>query len=284
MNFGKYLPDNLCRWLDCNAKNASDITIIADKNMFVSAKGLILESPYQVTKLQLVQIVERLCKGSIYASQNTLKHGYITDENGCRIGVCGTCIYDESGNPSFLRDISAINIRIARDIVGAANSVMRYIYDGQRVNNTLIVSPPSCGKTTMLRDVARNLGNTLRVGIVDERDEISTGQTLGKYSFTVSRCTKYDGILMLLRSMSPQVVLTDEIGTIQDEEAIAKLVNAGVKIICTAHGYDEKDVKRRRAIASLVDENIFERIIVLSARKGPGTVEKIVCREEEEHG
>ncbi|MBQ7976938.1 MAG: stage III sporulation protein AA [Clostridia bacterium] len=283
MNFEKYLPENLCSWLDCNAKNASDITIVADNNMFVSVNGINIKSPYWVSKHQLVQIVEKICNGSIYANQNTLKYGYITDENGCRIGVCGTCVYDENGKAAFLRDVSAINIRIARDVVGAANSVMRYIYDGQTVYNTLIVSPPSCGKTTMLRDVARNLGSILRVGIVDERYEILIGQTLGKYAFAIKGCTKHDGILMMLRSMSPQVVLTDEIGTTSDEEAIVKLINAGVKIICTAHGYNEKDVQRRKAIASLIEDNVFERIIVLSARNAPGTVEKIVCRKEEKH-
>ncbi len=283
MNFEQYLPENLCRWIDCNAKNASDITIVADNNMFASINGVNIKSPYWVSKNQLAQIVEKICNGSIYANQNTLKQGYITDKNGCRIGVCGTCVYDESGKAAFLRDVSAINIRVARDVVGASNSVMPYIYDGQTVYNTLIVSPPSCGKTTMLRDIARNLGNVVRIGIVDERDEILIGQTLAKYAFWVKGCTKHDGILMLLRSMSPQVILTDEIGTTQDEEAILKLINAGIKIICTAHGYDENDVQRRKAIASLIKDNTFERIIILSAKHSPGTVEKIICRKEEKH-
>lgn len=276
MNFTRYLPEDMCGWIDLNAKSASDITLISEKNMYITVNGINIISPFYVSDNDLKRIVERLCGGSIYANQNTLKYGYITDENGCRVGVCGTSIYDEDNKPKFLRDITAVNIRVARDVKGASDDVIGYIFDGKKVKNTLIVSPPSAGKTTLLRDIARSLGNSLRVGILDEREEIAKSDDMGRFTFCVKGCGKYDGILNMLRSMAPEVIITDEIGTEDDEIAIEKLIDSGCKIVCSAHGYDEKDILRRSTFKRLVDERIFERIIVLSKRNGVGTVEKII--------
>lgn len=279
MNFTKYLPEKLCRWIDMYSKEASDITLFSGKNAVVSLAGQNKESSCFLSKEEFDNVVAKICKGSLYANQESMKQGYITDD-GCRIGVCGTSVYD-GGKMMYMRDITALNIRVARDIKGVSDGVINYIFDGETVKNTLIVAPPSCGKTTMLRDIGRNLGEYLRVGIVDEREEIVINNDIGKFTFFVKKCSKYDGVLNLLRSMSPQVIVTDEIGTREDEEAVQKLINAGCKIICTAHGYDERDVMRKPAIKKLTDENIFELIIVLSSKNGVGTVEKIICRDED---
>lgn len=276
MNLKKYLPQNLCSWLEIYGKNATDITLIAEKNMFISEKGAIKEAPYTISKEELSNIVVRMCKGSIYANQNTLKDGYIALEEGFRVGVTGTCVYSEDGKIAYMRDITAINIRVARNIPSAAAKVISAITDGTVIHNTLIISPPGAGKTTMLRDIAKSLGDMFRIGIVDERSEIAFGANLGKYSVVTDKCNKHDGILMLLRSMAPSAVLTDEIGSSEDEAALEKLVNAGVKIICTAHGYDEKDAARRKTIGNMLKEGVFDRVIVLSSKNGPGTVEKII--------
>ena len=175
-----------------------------------------------------------------------------------------------------MRNITALNIRISKEVVGAANEIMKYLHSGNRVYNTLIVAPPSGGKTTLLRDISRNLGEIYRVGIVDERSEIGNGKNIGKHTFVLDGCSKKEGIGILLRSMSPQVIITDEIGTKEDEEAIERLINAGVKIICTAHGYGIEDVKRRNAISALINEKVFEKIIILSMRCGPGTIEDVI--------
>lgn len=275
MTYINYLPQSLALWLENNAKEATDITLINDKNMFITEKGYIKESPFFVSKNLLYDIVMKMCKGSMYANQNTLKDGYITLGGGHRVGVVGTVV-NESGKSTYMREISALNIRISRDIYGAADKIMPYIKSENRVYNTLIISPPSCGKTTALRDVARQLGNCVKVGVVDERSEIVQGKCVGKYVFSLDGCSKHEGILMLLRSMAPSVIITDEIGSEEDETAIKKLINAGVKIICTAHGYDEKDVMRRKVLAELITDGAFERLIILSAKNGAGTLEKVI--------
>lgn len=279
MEFEKYLPRNMCDWLINNSDKAGDITLIADKNMFISSSGITKESPHFVTKSMLEDIVTRMCRGSIYANQHTLKHGFITLQGGIRVGVTGKCIVSDE-KISYMRNITAINIRIPRDLFGVADKVMEYIENSDRVFNTLIISPPSGGKTTLLKDIARQLGNKYRVGVADERGEFSDCSNLGKYTFVMEDCEKDEGIVMLLRSMSPQVIITDEIGTEKDEYAIRKVINAGAKTICTAHGFDERDIMRRNVFKSLLKEKIFERIIVLSGRNGPGTLEKVIDNKE----
>lgn len=275
MNIEKYLPRDMCSWIEKNAFNAGNITLIRKKNMFVTENDAIVESPFFVTETILENIVNLMCKGSIYANQHTLKDGYIPLEEGCRAGITGTCI-TENGKVNYMRNITAVNIRICREVTGCADGIMPYIKANGRIYNTLIISPPSAGKTTVLRDIARQLGNFSRVGIIDERGEIAKNKDVGKYTFVMEECEKSSAILMMLRSMSPNVIITDEIGTERDEEALETLLNAGVKMICTAHGYDEKDIMRRRVFKRLIEGKVFERLIVLSARNGPGTVENII--------
>lgn len=275
MEFEKYLPYEMCRWIETIGKDVGDITLIRDKNMFAKINGEIIDSPYFVSKDVLSEIVDKMCKGSIYANQYSLKQGYITLSGGHRVGVVGTAVKTDE-KVTHLRDITAINIRICREVIGAADEIMPYIKEGDKVYNSLIISPPSAGKTTVLRDIARQLGNCLKVGIVDERSEIAKGKKIGKYTFVMDECSKSEGITMMLRSMAPDVILTDEIGTKEDEKALEKLMNAGVKMICTAHGYDEKDILRREVFKNLIQGKVFEKIFVLSARNGPGTMEKII--------
>ena len=121
----------------------------------------------------------------------------------------------------------------------------------------------------------------MRVGIVDERGEIAAMQggkaqyDIGFLTQVYTGCPKADGMLMMLRGMSPDVIITDEIGAREDEEAIFAIINSGVKIICSIHGYDLEDVKRRGLINELTEAEVFERKIILSRKEGPGTVEKI---------
>ena len=274
MEFEKYLPKVMCNWIK-ERGNLQDITLIRNKNMFVTENGVIIESPFFVGEEELENIVNKMCKGSVYANQHTLKEGFITLDSGHRVGVVGTYVLNDE-NKAFLRDISAINIRISREIKGVGDKIIGSINEGERIYNTLIISPPSAGKTTILRDVARILGDRFRVGIVDERGEIAKGKDVGKFTFVMEECGKNKGIMMLLRSMSPDVIITDEIGNDEDETAIKTLINAGVKIICTAHGYDENDLLRRSVFKKLIDNKIFERIIILSKSKGVGTVEKLI--------
>lgn len=272
----KYLPKNLCEELSVYEKEITDITLSVNENMYINVGSKIIDTDCFITRGLLDSIVAKMCNGSIYANQATLKRGFITLENGCRVGMVGTAVTSEDGSVSHLRDITAINIRIARIVPGAADKIIAHVRSGRNVYNTLIVAPPAAGKTTILRDLAMQLGETFRIGIADERGEILQEGKSGKHVFAMRGCLKHDGILSMLRSMSPQIIMTDEIGTEEDEQAVFKLLNAGVKIICTAHGYSEKDILRREVFRKLIFEHAFERLVVLSNRNGPGTVEKLI--------
>ena len=158
------------------------------------------------------------------------------------------------------------------------------------VRNTLIISPPKCGKTTILRDLARSLScRGFRIGICDERSEIAgcydgkTSYDLGPRTDVLDGCPKAEGILMLIRAMSPDVVLTDEIGKPEDAAAIRSALSAGVKIITTIHGSSFEDAAKS-AVGDLITDRVFETLIFLSAQPVTGTVEKILQLPEVSHG
>jgi stage III sporulation protein AA len=158
------------------------------------------------------------------------------------------------------------------------------------LHNTLIVSPPRCGKTTLLRDLVRQISNGiskpkfkgLKVGVVDERSEISGAyrgiprNELGIRTDVLDRGPKGEGILLLIRSMSPEVIVTDEIGTKQDVEVLQEALNAGVRVITTVHGSSLQEVKNRPILQDLFTTNVFDRAVILSRRQGTGTLEDVI--------
>lgn len=281
-SFAMHFPSNLTeKILMMGTKDLQEIRIVAEKNVVLQKSGILMELQIKISAQQLLKIVESMCRGSLYAMQTSLVKGYLTIGGGHRIGVCGKVVC-ENKNIVHMTDISAICIRISREVIGAADSVMSYLECDGRLYNTLIISPPGCGKTTMLRDIARQLGNLHKVCIADERSEIAASRRgipmhdVGKFSCVMDAVPKGEGISMLLRTMSPEIIVTDETGSPGEEEAICEMINCGVKIITTAHGYSERDVRKRRYLGSLIENGIFERIIVLGNSKGIATVEKII--------
>ncbi len=262
-------------------KDMQEIRIIADRNASVIKKGILMDSGIRVTREELKKTINSMCRGSLYAMQQNLTKGYITLSGGHRVGVCGKCVC-ENGEITHMSDISAICVRLSRGIIGAADSVMEYIMYQDRIYNTLIISPAGCGKTTMLRDIARQIGASHKVCIADERSEIAACKDgipthdVGRFTAVMDAVPKGKGITMLLRAMSPEVIVTDETGSEAEERAISELINCGVKIITTAHGYSERDVMRRRYIRNIIEDGVFERIIVLGKLRGDIKIEKII--------
>lgn len=287
------LPQAL-RHCMCNVDldEATEIRMIAGKpfvirysdgDYYLSAKSILLRKPANsviVSKKLLDEAVERITKSSIYSVREEIRNGYITIEGGHRVGIAGTAVTD-NGSVEFIKDISAVNIRIASEILGAADEVIGEIASGGIVNNTLIISPPCTGKTTMLRDIARQLSYLgYAVAIADERCEIAAmyeGKSafdLGNLTTVLDNCPKDRAMMMLLRSMAPDVIITDEIGTEMDIEAIRTIINSGVGVIATVHGRDIKQIMRRKALSELAV--MFDRVVILSRRCGIGTIEEIV--------
>ncbi len=254
-----------------------------------------IEGSYFINKIDINRASEIILGFSIYSFGEELKNGYITIPGGHRIGISGRTVL-ENGNIKTIKDISFINYRVAREIIGAADKVIKHIiaYPSEMLN-TLIISPPQCGKTTLLRDIIRQLSNGnnglkikgKKIALIDERSEIAAcfmgepKNDLGIRTDILDACPKSKGIIMMIRSMSPEIIATDEIGRLEDAEALLEAANAGVRIIATMHGSGIEDLYRKIELKR-IHYNLFDRIIILSRSKGVGTVEKIYDAEGKE--
>ncbi len=249
-----------------------------------AAKG----EPYIVTVEDIKSAVQLISNFSVYSVEDEIRNGFITVSGGHRVGLCGRAVLDNN-KIRTIKDISFLNYRIAKQIIGAADKVMNYIIRSpDSIYNTLIISPPQCGKTTLLRDIIRQLSDGVerysfrgrKIGLVDERNEIAAccfgrpRNDIGIRTDVMDSCPKAEGIIIMIRSMSPEIIATDEIGRREDGEAIIDAINAGVKVITTIHGNDIEDFLRKGSLESL-RKDLFERIIIMSRRNGVGTIEKV---------
>lgn len=289
------MPPTIKRYMaNINFDEAEEIRIIkgkpimirySDGDYYITQKARLSQNPVNAIKMNgkfMEELLERVVKSSIYSVNEEIKNGYITIEGGHRAGIVGTAV-TENGEVSFIRNISAMNIRLANEIIGAADKVINNIC-GNGLKNTLIISPPGAGKTTLLRDIARSLSyKGYSVAIADERSEIAAmcdGQSsfdLGNKTTVLEDCPKVAAMPMLLRSMSPEVIITDEIGTEIDSSAIRSIINSGVCVIASVHGRDTKQIRKRKNINELLD--MFNVTITLSKRNGVGTIEEVKCYE-----
>lgn len=256
-------------------------------------RGLRAEGTCKVTESlivsdkEMLDILHAMSGFSLYAIEEELRQGYLTLEGGHRVGLVGKTVIEDN-RIKTLKYISGMNIRIAHEVVGCSEAVMPYLVMREKVYHTLIISPPGCGKTTLLRDIIRQLSEgyhgygPFTVGVVDERSEVAAcfqgipQNRLGPRTDVLDGCPKVEGMRMLLRAMRPQVVAVDEIGGHDDCHALMEMLNAGVSILCTVHGNDEKECLKRPILGEMVSEGLFERLIVLSHRQGPCTLEAVL--------
>lgn len=241
------------------------------------------------------KMINLISRHSIYALEEELRRGYVTIAGGHRIGIAGKVVLDK-GQIKTMRDISSLNIRVAKEKKGVALPLLPYLIEKGQLLNTLIISPPQCGKTTLLRDLARAIsyGNLhlsgKKVGIVDERSEIAAcvhgraQRDVGPRADVLDACPKAEGIMMMVRSMSPDVIIADEIGRPEDATAIQEALNAGVAIMTSAHGANLSDIARRPTLSRMIGQGMFQRYVVLGRSNGVGTIEAIFddhCRRIE---
>ncbi len=273
--------------------NVQEIRFRINKPCIIQCKDKEYITDVIISKEEMSGILQRISNYSIYAFEEDIKQGFITFKGGHRIGLCGECVI-ENRRIKTIKNISSLNIRISREILGCADKILPYLHEGGKLLNTIIISPPKCGKTTLLRDLARVISNGngingKKVSLMDERSEISAcangipQMNVGIRTDVFDGCIKSEGIMMAIRSMSPEVIICDEIGTIRDVESILMAYNCGVNLICSIHGDSLEDYTNRLVFKELIDSNIFKRGVLLLDRKMPGNVTGVYdfCKNNE---
>lgn len=252
------------------------------------------QTAYQIQQKDIKETMSFVADYSIYAYEDELKQGYLTVEGGHRVGVAGKVITEHklAQGISFsymkgMKYITYINIRAAHEIKGCSKPLLPYVVEDGCVYHTLIISPPCSGKTTLLRDLIRQLsaGNEnfqgYSIGVVDERSELGGSymgipqNDLGPRTDILDACPKAEGMMMLIRSMAPEVIAVDEIGSSSDIRAIESVIHCGCKLIATVHGASLDDVKKKPLFEWLLKERVFQRYIVLHNREKIGQIQGV---------
>ena len=256
--------------------NSPFILRYEDAEIYVSGQGQRVDNmkqAYIVTARDVNDTLECVCNHSLYAYEDEIRQGFVTVCGGHRVGVAGKIILDGT-RIKCIRHISFLNIRVAHEIKGCCEPVLPYIYADGRLLSTLIVSAPCHGKTTLLRDMIRVVSDRgTTVGVVDERSEIAAcykgipQNDVGMRTDVLDCCPKAAGMMMLVRTMAPELIAVDEIGGPSDVDAIFGVENCGCRLLATAHGYSIDDVRERAGIRRLVENRIFDRYVVLGGER-----------------
>ncbi|MGI6435103.1 MAG: stage III sporulation protein AA [Syntrophomonadaceae bacterium] len=264
---------------------------LGERELAVSGEGRltpVLQKGYRVEREDIWRMIASISDNSLYAFEEDIRRGFITIPGGHRVGLAGQVVLKKN-HIQMIKDFGSICFRIAREVIGCADPVMPALFAGPKglLQNTLIVSPPRCGKTTLLRDIARLISKGsnrpgLNVAVVDERSEIAgcykgvPQLDVGPRTDILDGCPKDLGMMMAIRALSPQVVVTDEIGREGDAEAVMECIHAGVTIISTAHAGNLEELRQRPILRRLMADGVFQLVIILSRRHGPGNIEQVI--------
>lgn len=305
----RYLPEPMAKAIEKKHpkwEQMEEIRLRAGKPLLFYMDNKEYKPEYETNQKDIQTVLNRISGHSLYAFQEELSQGYFTLEGGHRVGVAGKIVL-EAGKIKTQKYVSFLNIRVAHEKKDCGRKVIEKLLEKGKIPHTLIISPPGCGKTTLLRDLIRLLSSGFfyindqsnrdffpgrSVGVVDERSEIGACvrgipmNDLGIRTDILDGCPKDVGIFLLLRSMAPRVIAVDEIGSEKDLEAIRQAVNSGCVILATAHGNSYQDLEKKQIFASFLQEGIFEKYVMLSEREGKGTIEKVgkILQKEREEG
>ncbi|MFG6148553.1 stage III sporulation protein AA [Halobacillus sp. B23F22_1] len=231
-----------------------------------------------VSSSDLSFVLNQVSQFSVYKFKEEMKEGFITIEGGHRVGLAGKANVNNSVVET-LKNITFMNIRVAHDHIDNAKGIIPYLFSESRWLSTLIIGPPHSGKTTVLRNISRWIGSgntfsqSAKVCIVDERSELAACREgipqmdVGNRTDVMDSCPKSVGMMMMIRSMSPEVLIVDEIGGMEDAAAVKEAVNTGVQVICSVHGEGLTTVKRRKDVGPLLDDEVFDRYVILERLK-----------------
>lgn len=255
---------------------------VGEKEILLPEKG----KPHIITKEEVRETLDYISAYSLYAYEHEIKQGFITIEGGHRVGMTGKAVLEHNQVKS-LQYISSINIRISHEITGCGDGVIPYITANKQVCHTLIISPPGCGKTTLLRDLIRQISNGNQhvkgciTGVVDERSEIGgcymgiAQNQLGMRTDILDCCPKAEGMIMLIRSMAPQVIAVDEIGMVEDVHAVEYAMHCGCKMLATVHGSSLQEMQKKPLFSEWFRLERFERYVVLGKEKHVGEIKGV---------
>ena len=279
----KYFPDKIKSVIEENVEdlNVEEIRIRNNKPIILKASTQEKTIRYYPNSDEMMTILQLICENSIYTYQKQIAEGFVTLKGGHRVGLSGSCVV-ENGKVINISYINSFNFRISRQIIGCSKDALKYILDQNKneVKTTLIESPPGSGKTTILRDIVRQISSGIKtlkfkgqtVGIVDERGEIASlykGEAqneIGSKTDVIENVSKSIGMKMLIRAMAPKVIVADEIGGQNDIEIIKYAICSGCKGIFTAHGASFDDIYVNPVLKELISSHIFEVIMFLSPK------------------
>ncbi len=273
-----FLPEEFNDIKNYNLLRVLEVVINLGYRIFAKTlDGDVFLSKKTVTREDIDKIFLKLTKHSVYAYQETIKRGFLTTENGVRVGISGECSYDEFGNVKFIKNVTTLIVRIPREVENCSKLLFDY-FRKNGLKNTLIISPPGAGKTTYIRDISKKISKEMQksVLIIDEKNEITLSFVdFGKNLVTLKNCKKKFGFFEGVRNLSPEVIVCDELASCADIDGFYNAVNSGVIVIASSHGNNILDVKRKQGFSRLLKEGIIETCVILSKRNGVGTVEGV---------
>lgn len=291
------LPSNLSKLLLLHSHELEDrvqeIRLRVNRPLCIVCPGIVyyitgsggltstlLDSPMlTVNRPEIADVFHNICNYSVYSRQNEIINGFVTMNGGHRVGVCGTAVIND-GKITNIRDISSINIRISREYKGCSEGLLKNI--GNINGGVLVCGAPCSGKTTVLRDMARIISTSYskNVALIDERGEFA-GTSFGVFQNDIGLCDVYDCYIkseamnQALRSMAPDVMVCDEIGSSEDIEAIERAINSGVTLIASVHSANEQELRRKEGVCRLIRLGAFSKVVFLSDKNKPGMAVRI---------
>lgn len=263
------------------------------KEYYLLQNGTLSNSPEkacEVTADDIQYVFRHALQESVHSYKREITQGYVTVNGGCRIGFCGSAVLDPRKAYSIenIKEISSINIRIACEITGCGDDLFGYACSA--ASGLLIAGAPSSGKTTVLRDLARQIGDSFSTSLIDERNEIASvfdsipQNDIGLKTDVFTAYNKYEGIMTAIKVMSPIYLICDEIGSSEDLKALRYALNSGVKLIATCHCTSLEELYKKPIIKKLIKLKAFDRVVLLGTGTNCGKVisQRILSKTERE--